>query len=125
MVSSNDIADTKQVPEYDLNQVHAHVATGDVHFMGGRKLPRHLSKLGIPFDGDTEAICELLACLTPGHFHRCERYSDDKLQLWHDVYLFPSYRAPNGCDYDMYIKIRMTRNGETTILCSFHPEGWE
>lgn len=125
MVSSNDIADTKLDAEYDLGQMQAHAAAGKIHFGDGRRLRRHLSRMGFPQNGEAEPVCQALATLTSAQFHRCEKYSSDKLQLWHDVYLLPNYAAPNGNTYNMYIKIRMVASRVMTIVCSFHPEGWK
>ncbi|HTC27251.1 type II toxin-antitoxin system MqsR family toxin [Dyella sp.] len=124
MVSSNNVIETKDVAEYDLQAVFEHARAESIHFGDGPKLLRHLARLGFPASS-TNPVCEVLLTLTEKHFHRCERYEGDVRYLWHDVYLLPKFQAPNGDTYNMYIKIRMTSARTMTIVCSFHPEGWE
>ncbi len=124
MVSSNNVIETKGAAEFDLQKVHEHARAEAIHFGDGPRLLRHLARMGFPVDA-TNPVCGVLLTLTVGHFHQCERYEGKSRHLWHDVYLLPKFQAPNGETYDMYIKIRMTSSRMMTIVCSFHPEGWE
>ncbi|MGB0513487.1 MAG: type II toxin-antitoxin system MqsR family toxin [Wenzhouxiangellaceae bacterium] len=79
----------------------------------GQKVARDIREIG--FELDDVALC--LQTLQAHHFKHAVWYSS--VRRWHDVYC-RAYRAPNGRDFELYIKLRLDQKCVVIELCSFH-----
>ena len=113
MVSSRE---RKKTPEYSLVRIHELAEAGEWAY-GSRRVARHIENLG--YSPDDVGAC--LVSLREAHYRGTVRY--ENAPVWLDEYLI-SFKGPSGHVDDLYIKLKLNRDGLLILLASFHPEGW-
>lgn len=123
MVSPYNETARQWTPAYDLQDVQALARDEQLTIAANpRRTLRDFAALGFPSPGEESVLCTILLALTSGHFRCSVQY--DNVPRWLDVYILPNWIAPNGEQHSMYVKFKLSPNGQLVVMCSCHPEDW-